>query len=244
MTTHTLQLENDGTGSSVFIASGPLTNIDTTARDPSSGRSQIRRFSLNPTTTSATPTWLSGDLVAYGIRNPAGFALYPTPSVIPLLASSSSSPPVRQLYVVENGASIDNVTGLTAAFVNDNPADELNLVTLSADKEGKFYGFPDCTTLWNPDADPVGDPQYTSLAKGSQISLHLLPERGDAWCQNVANNVPPALSFQVIIILLQLQGLTVSFSVGALGASGYQILHKSWRSYNRKLDCFAVEVLR
>jgi glucose/arabinose dehydrogenase len=102
--------------------------------------------------------------------------------------------------VVENGASIDNVTGLTATFVNDNPADELNVVNLETGL-GKSYGFPDCTTLWNPDADPIGDPQYTLLSKGDQISLHLDPTRNDAWCRGVSNNVPPILSFQVSKLL-------------------------------------------
>jgi hypothetical protein len=117
----------------------------------------------------------------YGIRNPAGFAFHPSSS--------------QQLYVVENGASIDNVTGLTDTFVNDNPADEVNLVHLNGTLQS--YGFPDCTTLWNPQADPIGDPQYVDLLTGDQISLLLEADRDDAWCSSSANNVPPVLSFQV-----------------------------------------------
>jgi hypothetical protein len=113
LVTHTLQLENKVPGkiTAILIASGPLTNIDATARDPSSGRSQIRRSTI---TSPAVPqTWLSGQLIAYGIRNPAGFA-FPPSAISPV-------PLVPKLYVVENGASIDNVTGLTPIFVNDNP---------------------------------------------------------------------------------------------------------------------------
>ncbi|KAF9002520.1 soluble quino protein glucose/sorbosone dehydrogenase [Cyathus striatus] len=190
LTTHTLQLDKTGSSTAILIASGPFTNIDVTARDPASGRSQIRRFVLG----STTQAWSSGQVVAYGIRNPAGFAFPPT--------SDTSLAGGRNLYVVENGASIDNVTGLTAAFVNDNPADELEKVA------PKFYGFPDCTTLWNPNADPVGVPQYTSLPKGAQISLKLDPTRDDAWCQIISNNQPPSLSFQAHSVPLDIKFYT------------------------------------
>ncbi|KAJ7148001.1 hypothetical protein C8R46DRAFT_917224 [Mycena filopes] len=182
LTTHTLQLD----GTNLLIATGPKTNIDPTARDPASGRSQIRRFVL-PATTPLE--WADGEILVYGIRNPAGFAFHPASS--------------NQLYVVENGASIDNVTGLTSTFVNDNPADELNLIVL--DGSSKSYGFPDCTTLWNPQADPAGDPQYAGLNKGDQISLLLEPGRDDAWCSSTANNVPPALSFQAHSVPLDIK---------------------------------------
>jgi glucose/arabinose dehydrogenase len=169
-------------------------NIDPTARNASSGRSQLRAFTLPAANASATTPqdFFSGTLLAYGIRNPAGFAYHEHAR--------------NKLWVVDNGASIDNVTGLSTAFVNDNPADELNVVDLSSSKDdtgtAPFFGFPDCTTLWNPDADPVGDPQYTNLSTGTQFSLHLEASRDDAWCRNVQNNVPPRLSFQVCIELL------------------------------------------
>ncbi|KAF7302457.1 NHL repeat-containing protein [Mycena chlorophos] len=187
LTTHTLQLQDGG---HMLIATGPFENIDVTARNVSSGRSQIRRFNLPSTSTCAAPLeWATAEVLAFGIRNPAGFAFHPSNS--------------NALYVVENGASIDNVTGLTAAFVNDNPADEINLVHLGEKLE--FYGFPDCTTLWNPDADPTGDPQYTTLRRGDQISLLLEPQRGNAWCADVKNNVPPVLSFQAHSVPLDIK---------------------------------------
>ena len=65
---------------------------------------------------------------------------------------------------------------------------------------GHSYGFPDCTTLWNPLADPVGVPQYVGLPKGDQISLNLDPERPDKWCRDPKNNLAPVLSFQVGVV--------------------------------------------
>ncbi|KAJ6454541.1 hypothetical protein C8R47DRAFT_1181150 [Mycena vitilis] len=192
LTTHALQLQRSGDRTRILIADGPLENIDPTARNASSGRSQIRSFvlpSLHHSTPSYPLEWTFGQIVAYGIRNPAGLAFHPTSS--------------EQLYVVENGASIDNVTGFTTAFVNDNPADEINLVHMNAGL--KFYGFPDCTTLWNATADPIGDPQYTHLETGDQISLFLEPERDDTWCASKANNAPPALSIQAHSVPLDIK---------------------------------------
>ncbi|PFH50981.1 hypothetical protein AMATHDRAFT_60193 [Amanita thiersii Skay4041] len=195
LTTHTLLLERDTLERVValLVGSGPLTNIDPTARDPSSGRSEVRRFPLPSVSGSETPIeWSSGRVIAYGIRNPGGFAFLPSSELVetPTFA--------QQLYIVENGASIDNVTGLTPEFVNDNPADEINIVPMLCDGTGlpPFFGFPDCATLWNPLADPEGVTQYKNLSKGDQISLKLESERDDAWCQDTSNNIPPALSFQ------------------------------------------------
>ncbi|KAJ7292675.1 hypothetical protein C8J57DRAFT_4053 [Mycena rebaudengoi] len=188
LTTHTLQIHHVGLVKILLVGAGPFTNIDPTARDPASGRSQIRSFTL-PYSVSSPLQWTSGQVVAYGIRNPAGFAFAPLSD--------------NQLYVVENAASIDNVTGLTPTFVNDNPADEINLVHLN--EAAKSYGFPDCTTLWNPQADPVGVPQYTDRSRGDQISLLLEPERDDEWCASSSNNAPPALSFQAHSVPLDIK---------------------------------------
>lgn len=129
-------------------------------------------------------------MIAYGIRNPAGFTI----------VNGTSS--ANTLLIVENGASIDNVTGTT--FANDNPADEINtVILLSDDTLPPFFGFPDCSTLWNPEADLVGDPQYAALSRGAQFSFNLptvssesTGPRDDAWCQNATNNRPPAFNFQ------------------------------------------------
>lgn len=163
------------------MSSALATNIDPTARDPSSGRSQVRSFTIQSTPNAVPQDFFSGQLLAFGVRNPAGFAFSPSIS--------------QALWVVENSASIDNVTGVTPAFVNDNPADELEHVDTGV--PARFFGFPDCTTLWNPAADPVGAPQFVNQHTGDQFSLQLEPGRDDQWCRSPANNAPPKLSFQV-----------------------------------------------
>ena len=189
LTTRPLLLYPNDDPTTILVSSSLASNIDLTARDPSSGRSQIRSFLLpSPASTAPAQDFFSGKLLAFGIRNPAGFAFLP--------------PVSSNLWVVENGASIDDVTGLTAAFVNDNPADELEFVQLDAPVgTNTFFGFPDCTTVWNPKADPTGDPRFLRFHTGEQFSLQLEPSRDDAWCQNATNNVPPRLSFQVRILL-------------------------------------------
>lgn len=177
LTTHTFLLDRDKDNivRGYLVGSGPLTNIDLTARDPASGRSQIRRLKLPEVQIAVFPPppigWPGDDLVAFGIRNPAGFAFRD-----------------GGLYVVENAASIDAVPGFEGDFANDNPADELEFVDLSA--KAKSYGFPDCSTVWNPFGRP-------GLSKGDQFNLNLDGTRDDAFCKQVANNEPPVLNFQV-----------------------------------------------
>ena len=188
LTTRPILLHPPDHPSIILVSSALAENIDPTARDPTSGRSQIRAFNLSSATSTLTvQDFFSGTLIAFGIRNPAGFAFLPPRSF-------------DNLWVVDNGASIDNVTGLTSTFVNDNPADELNRVKTPLSQNtshNRFYGFPDCTTLWNPLADPIGDPQFTHLRTGDQFSLNLETDRNDSWCRSLQNNVPPRLSFQV-----------------------------------------------
>ncbi|EKM48709.1 uncharacterized protein PHACADRAFT_108421 [Phanerochaete carnosa HHB-10118-sp] len=194
LTTRPILLFPSTNATHILVSSAPAANIDPSARNASSGRSQVRRFAL-PSTRSASPQdFFAGTLLAFGIRNPAGLAFLP--------------PHSSNLWVVENGASIDNTTGLTPTFVNDNPADELEFVDAAAAEPGsvnRFYGFPDCTTLWNPNADPVGDPQFLGFKTGEQFSLELEPQRGDAFCQNPEDNVPPRLSFQAHSVPLDIK---------------------------------------
>ncbi|KAF8646504.1 hypothetical protein AX16_007181 [Volvariella volvacea WC 439] len=202
LTTHTLQLEFDSTGATIgiLVGSGPLTNIDPTARDPANGRSQIRRFPFNVISPAVLLTWARGQILAHGLTNPGGFTW-----------GYSALSPARQklLYVVDNGASIDNVTGITPKFANDNPADELNIVTtpLATDpiSVSRSYGSPDCAPLWNPNADPIGNPEFVGLRRGTQFSLRLDRLRNDEWCKNTTNNVPPVLNFQAHSVPLDIK---------------------------------------
>ncbi|KAF9465596.1 hypothetical protein BDZ94DRAFT_1253498 [Collybia nuda] len=198
---HTILLETNATGgvTGMLVGSGPKENIDLAARDPTSGHSQIRRFmfpTIQPDTVfPPVPLhWADGQVVAYGLRNPAGFAFPTGPTVTPAGR--------KDLFVADNAASIEKLPGFTPQFANGNPADEFNHVIyemnpISTSPVPISYGYPVCATLWNPSADPVGDPQYVGMHRGDQFSLQLTDAIDDSWCQNKTNlNQPPALSFQ------------------------------------------------
>jgi len=228
LTTHTLQLERDTTRSiALLVANGPKTNIDETARDPTSGRSQIRRFSFASPVKSHMPpptqNWEDGQIIAFGIRNPAGFAFPPSSSNL----VQEDFAHLKTLLVVENGASIDGTSNLTSTFVNDNPADELELVTFSSltttsnatHSVLQSYGFPDCTTLWNPTADPIGNPQFIDKNRGDQFSLELdSVTRGNDFCSNPKNNRPPVISFQAHSVPLDIKFYDPSLGLASSGS--------------------------
>ncbi|KAF8147473.1 hypothetical protein B0H34DRAFT_739271 [Crassisporium funariophilum] len=149
LTTHTLQLEKDPVTLSRSRCIWPKNNIDETARDPASGRSQIRRFVL--------------------------------PKNVPAK--------VKSLLVVENGASIDNVTGLTPLFVNDNPADELELCL----RVTVFLIAQRCGTHARTRLETLS---FWTGSEGTNLASIWNHPGAIPWCQNKANNEPPVLSFQ------------------------------------------------
>ncbi|RDB18555.1 L-sorbosone dehydrogenase [Hypsizygus marmoreus] len=211
--THTLQLETDLTGRTVavLVAVGPSVNIDPLARDPNSGRSTIRRFPIPlreaPLYDPVPFDFSEGQVLAYGLRNPTGFTFHS--------GWNTFTAGTKNLFVVDNGPELDNVPGLDAAFLSENPADELQQIqyTVGPDSEipsPQFYGFPDCFTIWNPAADELGVRQYLGTKKGAQFSAQLTPERDDAWCRNKKNNVAPVLPFQAHTSPLDIKFFTPS----------------------------------
>ncbi|KAG6916267.1 hypothetical protein DXG01_007611 [Tephrocybe rancida] len=185
-------LETDSTGrtTAVLVATAPLEDPDPLARDPSTGRSTIRRYPV-PAPSSSGYHFSDGQTVAYGIRNPTGFAFNP-----------NGPGGNKDLLVVDNAAELSaNITKFSTVFSASNPADEMQRVQYAVASDGtipppRFYGFPDCATVWNPQADPSNVPSFLGTHKGTQFSVGLNQTRDDAWCSNKTNNVPPVLSFE------------------------------------------------
>lgn len=69
---HPILLERDATGKAIalLVGEGPAANIDPTARDPASGRSQIRRFLFPNVTLPVFPPipfqWKNGVILGHG----------------------------------------------------------------------------------------------------------------------------------------------------------------------------------
>ncbi|CCO37485.1 hypothetical protein BN14_11641 [Rhizoctonia solani AG-1 IB] len=106
----------------------------------------------------------------------------------------------KDLWAIENGS--DNIRWRDVDIHNDNPAEELNSISLhEPDKipiERKFYGYPSCFSTWNSSSVPrnASQPAF-DLPTGAQFSI--LPvgtQPDDAWCQTPKNNKPPRLVFQ------------------------------------------------
>ncbi|CAE6424975.1 unnamed protein product [Rhizoctonia solani] len=177
-----LQPQSGNTSRYLIITRGSESNLDEGAAQLSSGRSQIRRFALNSSLPSGTGwAWEQGELLGWGLRNAVGIAL---------------SPDGDNLWEVENSS--DNVLWRGVDVHQENPAEELNRISLSnistTPDAQKFYGYPWCYTAW--DSSALGASSF-SFQTGSQFSIRNPPETpDDAWCSTDQNNIKPVLSMQ------------------------------------------------
>jgi glucose/arabinose dehydrogenase len=138
--------------------------------DNNSERARIRRFAI--VDLEDNPAFNSGEVFADGLRNEVG------------LRFDSQG----RLWGVENGRDELEREDLGGDIHEDNPAEELNLFA----EAGKFYGYPYCFSEYLLE-DGVG------MGPGTQWADPTFIDDGthtDAWCQDPANVVPPALSMQ------------------------------------------------
>jgi glucose/arabinose dehydrogenase len=158
-----------GPGDFLYVSVGSLNNIDA-----DSSRSRVRRVAFKDADIPANGfDFATMEVWADGLRNGVAMAF----------------DSVNQLWEGDNGP--DNLvrTDLAAVMVNDNPAEEINLLN-----GPKFYGYPYCFSLANRTAtfetDPDRGKQYAWPDSGEPA---LSRKVNDAWCQNPQNNHPPAL---------------------------------------------------
>ncbi|KAF8672045.1 pyrroloquinoline quinone binding [Rhizoctonia solani] len=186
--TRTLLLQPDANQQSeyIIVSRGSAGNSDDGAADVNTGRAQIRRFPLTKKHIPAQGySWNEGTILAWGVRNSVGIAL---------------SKDKKDLWGIENGS--DNVLWRGVDVHNDNPAEELNRISLHEPEripnERKFYGYPYCFTTWNSSSVPRNWSQPVfDLPTGAQFSiLPLGSQPDDAWCQNPKNSKPSRLLFQ------------------------------------------------
>lgn len=63
----------------MLVQVGSNANIDSATAEASSGRSQVRIFSVGALNTAASPVaYMTGQLLAYGLRNSIGWGEEPT----------------------------------------------------------------------------------------------------------------------------------------------------------------------
>jgi len=168
--------------------------------DPDSTHAQIRRFNVGA---GIGLEWSSGELFADGLRNEVG------------LRHDAEG----RLFGVENGCDDLNRPDLGGDIHQDNPSEELNYFA----KPGLFYGYPYCWSEYKlavNHSKPVGT-QWTHpdfLNDGKHT---------DAWCQNLANVVPPAFNLPA-----HTAPLDILFYYGSsfpnLKGDAFVSLHGSW----------------
>eukprot|EP01111_Echinosteliopsis_oligospora_P009173 TRINITY_DN2646_c0_g1_i1.p1 TRINITY_DN2646_c0_g1~~TRINITY_DN2646_c0_g1_i1.p1 ORF type:complete len:429 (-),score=117.62 TRINITY_DN2646_c0_g1_i1:47-1333(-) len=159
--TRSLVFDNSG---NILVQCGSGSNLDRTPE-----RAGIWAYSL-ASIPSGGYSWSSGSLVANGLRNEVG------------LRYDNEG----QLWGVENG--MDNLVRPDFGDIhNENPGEEVNLIT----GKGLFYGYPYCWSQYSTDLSNGTTPVQTP--RGTQwVEPSFTPSYSDEWCQNTNNVVPPA----------------------------------------------------
>src|SRR5215472_9265894 len=161
--TRTLLFDSAGR---LYVSIGSATNLDTDATLLAT-RSQIRRFVVPSPLPPNGVDFMSGELVAFGMRNEVGMAIDSR----------------GRMWSVENGRDqlLDDRFGGDIHY--DNPGEKLNRVGVSGPT---YFGYPQC---W-PEGDLPGGSGPGTLHADQEVPPELL--QNDAWCQNRGNVQPPA----------------------------------------------------
>ncbi|KAF2019529.1 soluble quino protein glucose dehydrogenase [Aaosphaeria arxii CBS 175.79] len=154
----------------LIVSVGSNSNIDAATSQQSSGRSQLRIFSIAKVS-QASVAYTSGEVLAWGLRNSVGV---------------TENPVSGGIWSVEN--SVDDMKKNNVDIHNTNPCEELNYHgTLSgtSSERGANYGYPECFAAW----DPSVIPNNQNIKVGTQFAIG---SGNDATC---AQRVAPKLCF-------------------------------------------------
>ncbi|KAE9372455.1 soluble quino protein glucose dehydrogenase [Stipitochalara longipes BDJ] len=120
----------------LFVQRGSDGNIDTTAVQANSGKSQLRIFNISSILATPVAYASSGTLLGMGLRNSVGWAQHPI---------------TNHIWSVENSA--DDIKKGGKDVHTNNPAEELNFHGLFNDSTnpliGANYGYPACFSTWD-----------------------------------------------------------------------------------------------
>lgn len=188
----------------LLVSRGSQGNDDSGAREIGSGRSQLRSFDLSsvPDDDDADPIdYITGDVLAWGLRNSVGVAQHPDGGI----------------WSVEN--SVDNLERDGEDVHRDNPGEELNFhgfLNRSTDETGANYGYPMCVALW----DTEGFPERGGMRTGDQFATG----DGDADDDECRDDyMKPRLTFQAHVAPLD-----IKFSKN--GSEAFVTFHGSCKS--------------
>jgi glucose/arabinose dehydrogenase len=194
--TRTLVFDSQGR---LYVSVGSAGNVDT---DPGlvATRSQIRRFTIPASLPAGGLDYMTGEVVASGMRNEVGLYMDAR----------------DRLWSVENGRDMLTENG---DIHNGNPAEEVNLI----DGNGStYYGYPSCYSEFQR---PSGNGPGTQWA---DKTLSSGDRKTDAWCRDPAQVHPPQFALPAHwapLGIIEYQGDALPFGNDLIVTA-----HGSWNS--------------
>ncbi|KAK7931366.1 soluble quino protein glucose dehydrogenase [Apiospora marii] len=188
----------------LLVSKGSGGNVDSRAKDVSTGVSQIRAFNMTNATDTPYDYAAQGRMLGWGLRNSVGVA---------------EEPKTGGIFSVEN--SVDEMFRDGADVHQDNPGEELNFhgfLNASTEGQGGNYGYPDCFALWHDDI-----PDSQGLRVGSQFTQNQSSTLNDTTCSQ--ERVAPRLTFQA-----HTAPLDIKFASD--GKTAFIAFHGSWNRDN------------
>jgi hypothetical protein len=138
----------------LLVQRGSDGNVDTGAKQISSGRSMIRIFNLTQVSTTPVPYATGGTLFAWGLRNAVGVGENPVTGeiVCPPLITIILFPRLTSFqWSIDQGE--DDVKRNGKDVHNTNPGEKLNFHGLVNDTKGTLfganYGYPECVPAYD-----------------------------------------------------------------------------------------------
>ncbi|KAF2254542.1 glucose sorbosone dehydrogenase [Trematosphaeria pertusa] len=154
----------------LIVSVGSNANIDAATSQQSSGRSQLRIFSIEKVS-QASVAYTAGEILGWGLRNSVGV---------------TENPVTGGIWSVEN--SVDDMRKNNVDIHNTNPCEELNYhgtLNGTSPERGANFGYPECFAAW----DPSVIPNNQNIKVGTQFAIGT---GSDATC---TSRTPPKLCF-------------------------------------------------
>ncbi len=205
----------------LIVSRGSNDNIDTRSIDPSVGRAVVKVFNLSSIPADGYDYASAGSLLGWGLRNDVG-----------LVEAGDGG-----IWSVENSADDLQYTPKdTAAAIDiheNNPAEELNFLGDPARPAGRFYGYPQCYTVWDPSLFPG-----ITRSVGSQFTLSPNDTFDDTTCST--RSTPARLSMQAHSAPLDIVITGANAFISYHGSwdrdtpTGYKVVRIPWQNSNGK----------
>jgi len=184
----------------LLVSRGSGPNIDPTARDVTSGVSQIRAFNV-----SGPPKqyqYTDGKVIGWGLRNSIGLA---------------ENPEDGGIWSNENAS--DKMFREGKDIHESSPGEEINYhggLLSNTELHGRNYGYPECAAVWDVDVLP----NNTRLKVGSQFTYSDSSQKmDDESCQRTT--IAPRLT-------LPSHWAPIDIEFNSKGTVAYMTSHGSW----------------